>query len=89
MRGAVALGMLEVTPVGKDVRQRELEVAYDVGIGILVDGDRGGGMRAIHHAQPLLDAAFPHDLPHSRRDIDEPVGWRLQFESLHVCLALK
>ena len=79
----------ELTSVRKGVCQRKLQVTHDVGIGILIDGDRGGGMRAIDHAQALLDAAFAHRNLDLRRDVDEAIRRRLQFESFHACLPLK
>jgi hypothetical protein len=53
-------GMPEFRTVGKGPVKAEQHVMNDVGIGIFVDRNAGSRVRAVHDAEAVPDAAFPH-----------------------------
>ncbi len=58
----VALGVLVRAFVGNEAIEDSFDVAGDVGIGVLVDGDSGGGVRNIDVADAAFHIGFPDSL---------------------------
>lgn len=74
MRVAVTFGVKEVGAIvsTEDVAKRKLQVVLHVGVGVFVDGDGCGRVRAVYRAKTLADAAFMRILLHVHCDVVEP-----------------
>src|SRR5579859_2718027 len=67
-------------------RQLRFEVAGDVGVGALVDGHAGRGVRDEHVAQAVSDTCAFHDLGNALGDVDQlraPRGVHLERRPAH------
>jgi hypothetical protein len=78
------------TSVGVDFAEAEQNIAHDVRVGILVYGDPGGGMRAVHDAKTVDDVAFAQGFPNLRGNVVRilALGFQCEFAE-HVRLPFR
>ena len=80
----VALGVLVRAFVGNEAIEDSFDIAGDVGIGVLVDGDPGGGVRNVDVADAAFHIGFADSLFDFAGDIDKlRAAIRFDAESFH------
>jgi hypothetical protein len=80
----VALGVLVRAFVGNQAIEDSFDVAGNVGIGVLVDDDSGGGVRNVDVADAVLHGGFADSLFDFARDINKlRAAIRFDAESFH------
>ena len=80
----VALGVLVRPCVGNQAIEDSFDVAGDVGIGVLVDDDSGGGVRNVDVADAAFHVGFADSLFDFARDINKlRAAIRFEAESFH------
>ena len=82
MGGAVSFCVEEFSAVGIGVAKSEEDVVDDIRVGVFVDGDGSCGVRTVHSADAVHDAAAPNAVGYGARDVFHLLAFRFDGQSV-------